>query len=602
METACTGFSKAYGSFMRTILIAIVALLAVLGGALAYTTFLRPALFSGQSVSAPAPAIGAFRADARPDGQGALLFDYAGLLSGQEEGVNRYLNSLRDAYGIEGVVVTLPSLKQTGLPEEAWQGAFKLFNAWDIGRRHDGRGVLVLLVEDTQDVKVEVGMALEGVFTDLFTGYAENRQLKGHMQTGTVGHGLVAILEEFERRAEVESRSGPVGDTIRNMDRKLLSMGAGAQRNTSEFAGRTASSKSRFVRGAKTPEEAWAVIVSKFRGEGKYHDVDILTDASKLITGDQNALNYGWINDYAANRFEARAAGDYAVISFGRKKGWDHDPVFLMWTDTPPGWKNDMVSMRKYNVRGKAPDWMIERGDHPYIGLTSYAYWSMGKDIPKDPEDIYTADNDAEFAALYKALKSAGTHDFATQMELGRLGVVMALLPQDIHPHLDAAAKLAPESPLPHKYRAIVAIESNYQYETALKEMNTYLDKGGAPEYGYNFIGYLHYRQGRYLKALDALGKAMDAYGRAGSAPPAYTLDKLIRTHAGLSADGKRSRAQRDADMLEAYRLFTALTDAYPGHYRAAWLTPVLKEKNILGNPDIETRAARSKASGGGGK
>jgi len=577
----------------RQILTFVIALLAFAGGSLAYKKVIRPfiavdhCLDQGWRWDTKSAAC-VFSIEKRPGVKDELLLDYAGLVRGQEEGINRYLVGVRDQYQVESLIVTLPTLQGTGLPEGIQKAANKLFNNWQVGKDSNGRGVLVLLVKDTDAVKVEVGMAVEDIFTDLFTGYAENRQLEGHMQTGTVGHGLVAILEEFERRAEVKHRGVDIAQTIRKMDQKLLSMGAGAVRNTGEFAGKTAPSRSKFARGAQTPEEAWKIIISKFRDEGKYKDVDILTDASKLITGDQNSLNYGWINDYAKNKFEVKVEGPYAVISFGRQKGWDHDPVFLMWTENPPGWKNDMVSTRKYNVRGKAPNWMIERADHPYINLTSYAYWGMGKDIPIDPEDIYTVENESILAAHYKVLKSNNKKDFDTQMQLGRLGTIMALLPQDIHPYLDAAQRLKPDSPLPHKYRAIQAVESNYQYKTAMREIETYLKKGGDPVYGYNFLGYLYYQQGAYQEVRNYLWKVMDMYEKAQLVPPAYTVDKLVRAYVALYADEKRSRAQRKDDMLAAYFLYQIMIENYPGHHRTQWLAPWLKKKGILGNSYLE--------------
>ncbi|MCB9982718.1 MAG: TPM domain-containing protein [Rhodospirillales bacterium] len=539
----------------RQLFLLAAALLAALGGALAYKAVVRPfvavdhCLDHGWRWDTKSAAC-AFSADKRPGVGDELLFDYTGLLEYHHEGVNAYLERIRDQDGIEMLIVVLPSLSQAELGETVQESAFRLFNHWQIGRDYNGRGVLVLMAADIRQVKIEVAQELEDVFTDLFSGYAADRQLKPHLEQGTLGSGLVAVMEEFEQRAYLKQAGNYTPQSIAARDRKLLAAGAGVRRELSTYEiqkpsfGKNTPGK----KGAATPEKAWEITVSKWLGEGKYKDFDIYTEASKLISGDQDNLRYDWARRYKGKNYKILQNGDYAIVSFGKTEGWDNSPAFLMRTSDPDGWKVDFAMQRKYVVMGKAPYWSIELADHPYMnipGLYSHAWTTLGKDIPLDPADIYTTDNDVGLAARYKALKASNTQDFETQMELGRLGVIMALLPQDIHPYLKKAMTLNPDSPLPHKYMAINTVESNYQYKTALAEMEKFLKKGGDPVFGYNYLGYLHMQTGDYNGAIKAFAQSLRAEEHN-----LYAYEKLSQCYAKTGQKTKGLGAFRKANAI----------------------------------------------------
>ena len=84
--------------------------------------------------------------------------------------------------------------------------AVDLVNNWRIGAQHEGRGLLLLLVDETKQVKLEVGYALEDVFTDAFSGYVEDLQLGPYYRAGDVGTGLIAVMEMLEERAQIKDQ------------------------------------------------------------------------------------------------------------------------------------------------------------------------------------------------------------------------------------------------------------------------------------------------------------------------------------------------------------------------------------------------------------
>jgi uncharacterized membrane protein YgcG len=71
------------------------------------------------------------------------------------ESTDRYLRTIRERYHIEILVAAVPSLQGKYSVNQA---AAKLFTNWDIGRDDQGRGILLLLVDDTKKVKLEVGL------------------------------------------------------------------------------------------------------------------------------------------------------------------------------------------------------------------------------------------------------------------------------------------------------------------------------------------------------------------------------------------------------------------------------------------------------------
>lgn len=483
-----------------------------------------------------------FSLDSRPK-KASLLMDYAGLLGHQTEGVNNYLQRIRDNYGIEMMIVTRKTISDTDARGDINKAAFKLFNGWDIGRDYSGRGVLLLVVLDSQQAKIENSQNVEDVFTDLFSGFVTDKQLDYYLKNDDLGLGLVAIMEEFERRAQIKNHGQYTPESISEIDRRYISMGAGIVRDIDAKKQQKekpdTSYDGKYSKGAQTPEEAWQIIVSKWNGEGRFKDVDIYTEASKLISGDQDNNKYSWARPYKNMHYRIIRNGDYAIVSFGRKKGWDNSPVFLMRTSNPDGWKVDFTSQRKYVVMGPSPDWMIEIADHPYLDLASYAWTSMGKDIPVGAAK-YNAGTDAVMAHRYATLRKAFASDrknFDLALEIGALGTLMALPPKDIHPYLDAAKKLNPKSPLPYKYMAINYVESNYQYRSAISEVKEFAKRGGNPVFANNFMGFLYMRSGNYGLAIQYLNDALrnafskGKYNAEIEKQVMYSYEKLYRCY-----------------------------------------------------------------------
>ena len=330
-------------------------------------------------------------------GSSLLLYE-ATLLTEISESIEKYLTRIRANYGIEVVLVTLPSI---GPDETLKEASSRLFTQWDIGRDYNGKGLLLVLTEQDKEVRLEVGSAVEHVFTDLFTGYIETKQLKSYYLSDQLEIGLVAVVEEIEARAHLVSRDLADAAAISVRDQKFLSAGGGADVDLKEFKAEPVARSDRTYPAGNSPEEAWHTLMDSWRDKNRNPDIGVYTPITRLIYRDfMNLPDRRFEEDvrtWGTKPFEIISDGRYAVVFFGNKKGWDNAP--FLFCRTEEGWQFDMVHQRKLVRMGRAPAWGIERGEHPYIGLMSRCPYWMGQDIPLPEPDVYSVAKDKETAA-----------------------------------------------------------------------------------------------------------------------------------------------------------------------------------------------------------
>jgi tetratricopeptide (TPR) repeat protein len=489
-----------------------------------------------------------FDLDERPQ-SGRYLFDYAAVLTHYEEGVHRYLENIASRFGIEALVVSIPALPQ-GYSIQTL--AVDMVNNWDIGREQDGRGLLLLLVEDSKQVKLEVGYELEDVFTDAFSGYVEDLQLGPYYRSGDVGTGMIALMEMLEQRAQTKHLGEYTSVQIARADAELLAGGAGAMRNLGRYeqqrADQGASQGS--GQGARSPEEAWEIMLAKWSGDGKAIPVDIYTRMTRLAMGDPNnpdprALNS--LDHWRNAEYQILNDGDYAVIWFGAIDGWDNAP-FLFCNDGD-GWKFDIVHQRRLIVMAQAPKWQVSQGPYPYVARMYKARQSTGKDLPLKRGDLYRCSDDRAIAdrmAVLKRKLAESRGDIEAVIELMRLEVITGQRPARIRPLLEQVRKLAPERPELYKYSAIFNVNGFFQYETALKDIERYIELQSGDAFGYEVQGFLLYRLGRYEDSIEALEMAVTLDDNSG-----YAYALMARDYVMLyrRADNLRKNRYREKAM-----------------------------------------------------
>ncbi len=483
---------------------AIVIICIIAAGVFAFSAYIGT-----EPTSTSEPPV--FTPDRRPQ-MGRHLFDYAKILVHYEEAAQRYLRDIAARFHIEALIVTLPDLGDAG---NVRQLAVDIANRWEIGRNYEGRGLLLLLVRDQEQVKLEVAYELEDVFTDAFTGYIEDLQLRPYFRAGDVGTGLVAVMEELERRAQIKHQGAFSPGTIERLDQELLAGGAGSARKLAQYRDKPTADKlqsSSSAAGATSPERAWRIMLAKWAGEGADIEVDIYTEMTKFAMGDQNAPDQRvkrGLSHWQRAPYRVLQDGDHAAIYFGNAGGWNNAPFLFCRTDR--GWKFDIVHQRRLVVMGPSPSWMIEQGSYPYVNLLSDAPQSTGKDLPLSGEDYYDCALDAVYAERIRDLEDKikrNPEDFAAVMELLRLNVVTGRRPNTVQPLVQRAKTLNPDSADPYKYAAIYNVNTFLQYNTSLKDIDTYIDKRPSDVFGYNVKGFLLYRLGDYRGSIDVLERA----------------------------------------------------------------------------------------------
>jgi len=146
---------------------------------LALLAFAAPGPALAQSLQ-PVPALG------------ARVNDLAGLLSAQQKGaLEARLAAFESAQGSQVVVL---AVRTTG-PEDIAAYAFRVADAWKIGRREVGDGVLVVVAKDDRKVRIEVARALEGAIPDLAAWRIIDGAITPAFRNGDFAGGLDAGVE-----------------------------------------------------------------------------------------------------------------------------------------------------------------------------------------------------------------------------------------------------------------------------------------------------------------------------------------------------------------------------------------------------------------------
>ena len=135
--------------------------------------------------------------------------DYANVIDTEtEDYIFEKSKEYNESGGPQVVVLTVPSLDGASLEEFSIETA----RDWGIGSKESDNGVLILLVMDSRDVRVEVGYGLEGVLNDGKCGRfirAAAPQLSSGDYSGGIKTLYDAVIGELEEPTpDTEDESG----------------------------------------------------------------------------------------------------------------------------------------------------------------------------------------------------------------------------------------------------------------------------------------------------------------------------------------------------------------------------------------------------------
>jgi uncharacterized protein len=324
-----------------------------IAGTLPLTATLRHAL-------APAPALS--------------VVDSAALLSESERrSIASYHDRLLADHDIDYRVVTA----RTG--GDADRAGHEAFAALGVGERGgSGRGLLLLIDPSADRVRLEVGAGLEGVFTDAFVAYLEQRQMVPFFRDDRVADGILATTELIVARAQKVA----AGEAFDPTAAAGFSLG-GASTAARIGAGRdrTWARDHSQVAPAATPEATVAAYLAAMAARNGRPDLAVYSEDSREMLGSWTmtpAQMDSVVRTYRACRDgEVRysGSGDLAVIRYA-PAARRCSPWFLR--RERGGWTLDLVATQRVIRFNHRNQWRMPDPDgHPYA--FAFAEWRFDR-------------------------------------------------------------------------------------------------------------------------------------------------------------------------------------------------------------------------------
>ena len=136
------------------------------------------------------------------------VIDQTGTLSGaQVQALDAKLAAFEQAAGPQIVVLLIATTQ----PEDISSYAQRVADAWKIGRKDVGDGLLLLVAKNDRRIRIEVAKALEGAVPDLAARQIIERQIGPALKAGDYAGGLNAGLDKLMERIRGEHLPAPKG-------------------------------------------------------------------------------------------------------------------------------------------------------------------------------------------------------------------------------------------------------------------------------------------------------------------------------------------------------------------------------------------------------
>lgn len=149
------------------------------------------------------------------------VVDQTGTLdSAQVAALTAKLAALEEKKGSQVVVLMVP----TTAPEDIASYANRVGNAWKIGRRDVGDGVLLIVAKNDRTLRIEVAKTLEGAIPDLAAKRIIDGAITPGFKRGDFAGGLQAGVDQIAALVSGEPLPAPVAASgTRNVDSNTLS-------------------------------------------------------------------------------------------------------------------------------------------------------------------------------------------------------------------------------------------------------------------------------------------------------------------------------------------------------------------------------------------
>lgn len=134
------------------------------------------------------------------------VIDQTGTLStAQRSALEAKLAAIEQEAGSQLVVLMLPSTA----PEDIASYAQRVGDAWKLGRREVGDGILIVVAKDDRKLRIEVAKALEGAVPDLAARQIIQNQISPAFKVGDYAGGLNLGIDALAARIRGEALPAP---------------------------------------------------------------------------------------------------------------------------------------------------------------------------------------------------------------------------------------------------------------------------------------------------------------------------------------------------------------------------------------------------------
>ncbi len=132
--------------------------------------------------------------------------DFANVISdSDEQKMQQQGEELYKACGAQVVVATVKSIDG----EDLETYSLEMARSWEIGSKENDDGILLLLVVDDRNVRIEVGTGLEGALPDSKTGRLLDSYGIEHFKNNDFSTGLAAVYDSLVNEVYIENELQP---------------------------------------------------------------------------------------------------------------------------------------------------------------------------------------------------------------------------------------------------------------------------------------------------------------------------------------------------------------------------------------------------------
>lgn len=143
----------------------------------------------------------------------ARVIDQTGSLSAEQKTqLENKLAAFEKDKGSQIVILLLPSTA----PEDIAAYAHRVGDAWKIGRKEVGDGLLIVVALQERKIRIEVAKALEGAIPDLAAKRIINQAMQPAFRVGDFAGGLNAAVDQIAARIAGEALPEPQTQPTKN--------------------------------------------------------------------------------------------------------------------------------------------------------------------------------------------------------------------------------------------------------------------------------------------------------------------------------------------------------------------------------------------------